>query len=816
MSGRTAARYRRSASPDGVARSLSEVGQELRREWVEEPGDRRIGLDAQRRAEISGRPAVHGLLHRPDRQRRERRKPAGDLVGRFQEFGVGNDPPGHTETKQIRGGVAVAEKQHLSCRVQANERGQERCHGPRDEEVERHLGEEPARALGPDGEIAVDRPFEATADGPPVDRPDNGNGPEHDGLGGALDRIDKVACFCFVRRVDVFLAIVSGAECPPGPGEHDRSRPGITVGIVECGGDVIDELPVHRVEAVGTMQRDGAYTVLVESGKHGAVVELVAHGLSVSVLEPTPMRPTRSDLGPTIDGLLAERAVTHPETVFLRFASGDLTFAEVDRRASRLAAGLASIGICRGDVVPVLLRNSPAFAITWLALCRLGAVGCLINSELRGPALRHVIGVAGGQVLIADAGAIGHLVEVADALGHVRVSVVVDATEASALPGVVHHDWAELARCTANPPMPTHGPLDPAMVLFTSGTTGASKGCVLPHRYTVRQASLMAEHLRFTPEDVFYCPFPMFHIDALVLTIGPALVLGTTAAIGERFSASGFWPEVRRFGATVFDFMGATLTMTWKRPPEAGDADNPVRLAWGVPVPEFAEQYERRFGLKLVELYGSTDAGLPMYHPVDEPRRERSCGRVIDSYDVRLLDPHGFEVPVGEVGEIAVRPLEPGIMSAGYLGMPEATLASRPDLWFRTSDLARRDEDGHHFFVGRVSDMIRRRGENISAFEVEEVVKLHPSVLDAAAYGVPSEFTEDDVMVAVVARPGAVIDPADVVRFCAQRAARHMVPRYVDVVDELPRTPTAKVRKEVLRERGLTPTTFDSTVVGRG
>jgi crotonobetaine/carnitine-CoA ligase len=348
------------------------------------------------------------------------------------------------------------------------------------------------------------------------------------------------------------------------------------------------------------------------------------------------------------------------------------------------------------------------------------------------------------------------------------------------------------------------------MVLFTSGTTGVSKGCLLSHRYTLRQAQLMVEHLRLTPDDVLYCPFPLFHLDALVLTVGPALVLGATAAIGERFSVSGFWPEVRRFGATVFDFMGATLTMLHKQPPAADDADNPVRLAWGVPVPEFADEFERRFGLQLVELYGSTDAGLPIYHPIDEPRRPGSCGKVIDAYQVRLAGPDGFEVPVGEVGEILVRANEPSLMSDGYLGMPEATLAARRDLWFHTGDLARRDADGYHYFVGRRSDTIRRRGENISAFEVEEVVKLHPDVLDAAAYGVPSELTEDDVMVAVVPRPGCVIDPAELIAFCAERAARHMLPRYVDVVADLPRTPTEKVRKELLRERGVTATTWDA------
>ena len=347
------------------------------------------------------------------------------------------------------------------------------------------------------------------------------------------------------------------------------------------------------------------------------------------------------------------------------------------------------------------------------------------------------------------------------------------------------------------------------MVMFTSGTTGPSKGCVLSHRYAIRQAELMIEHLALRPDDVLYCPFPLFHLDATVLTVMPAMVLGATAAIGRRFSASGFWPEIREFGATVFDFMGATLTMLHKVVPEADDLDNAVRVAWGVPVPEFADEFEARFGLRLIELYGSTDAGVPIYHPVDVPRRAGSCGRVVDAYDVRLFDDNDAEVATGSVGEIVVRPNEPSIMSSGYYGMPEATVAANRNLWFHTGDLARRDDDGYFYFVGRRAESIRRRGENISAFEIEEVVKLHPAVLDAAAYGVRSDLTDDDVMVAVVVRPGHAADPRALIDFCEAGMARHMIPRYIEIVEHLPRTPTEKVEKRTLVERGVSSTTWD-------
>jgi crotonobetaine/carnitine-CoA ligase len=521
-------------------------------------------------------------------------------------------------------------------------------------------------------------------------------------------------------------------------------------------------------------------------------------------------------LVPTLDQLLRDRATGRPDVPWLRFRTGDLTFAEMDRRVSAVAAGLTDVGVRRGDLVPVLMPNGPDIVVTWFALDRLGAVPTLLNTAFRGPALVHALDLTRADLLVVDATLSGPLRAVAHQLTGLRRAVVFGGeAEPAELSPLEVLPARQIERTGAEPPLPSHTVADPAMVIFTSGTTGPSKGCVLSHRYAVRQAQLMIEHFGLRADDVLYCPFPLFHLDATVLTVVPALVLGTTAAIGVRFSASGFWDEVRASGATVFDFMGATLTMLHKRPPAPDDADNPARLGWGVPLPEFAPEFEARFGVRLVEAYGSTDVGVPIYQPVDEPRRPGSCGRAISPYDVRVFDEDDLEVPPDVVGELVVRPLEPSLIADGYYGRPEATIESRRNLWFHTGDLVRRDEDGWFYFVGRRTDSIRRRGENISAFEVEEVVKLHPHVLDAAAFGVPSELTEDDVMVAVVPRPGTQLDPVDLIGFCRERMARHMVPRYVDLVAALPRTPTEKVEKAVLRERGVTTTTWDGEAATR-
>ena len=306
-------------------------------------------------------------------------------------------------------------------------------------------------------------------------------------------------------------------------------------------------------------------------------------------------------------------------------------------------------------------------------------------------------------------------------------------------------------------------------------------------------------------------PFPLFHLDAAVLTVVPALVLGTTAAIGQRFSVSGFWDDVRAFGATVFDFMGATLTMLHKSEP--GPTMRTTRPDWrgAFRCPSSRAEFEQRFGLRLVELYGSTDAGVPIYQPLDEPRRPG----LVRARDRRLRRAGSStsttcQVAPGEVGEIVVRPREPSLISDGYHGMPEATadVAAQPVVPHRRS--GPRDDDGYFYFVGRRTDSIRRRGENISAFEVEEVVKLHPA--SARRRGVRgAQRAQRGGRDGRRRRRGrdAAIDPAELVGFCRERMARHMVPRYIDVVDALPRTPTEKVEKHRLQERGVTATTWD-------
>jgi crotonobetaine/carnitine-CoA ligase len=503
-------------------------------------------------------------------------------------------------------------------------------------------------------------------------------------------------------------------------------------------------------------------------------------------------------------------------------ASGEWSYGWLDAESDRVAAGLHAQGVHQGDNVSLLLPNCITFAVLWFALAKLGAVTAPVNTAFRGAALRDAIDLVQSRLVITDASLYSALTEVLPALP--RISQVVLAGDngpaadpPTATPACL--PYAVLRQTTPNAstlPRPVVGFADLCLLLYTSGTTGRSKAAMIPHRFVLGHARLVIEGLGLRLDDVLYCPYPMYHLDAAVMTIAPALLLRGVAAIGERFSVSRYWDEMRAFKATVFDFMGATLTMLWKQPPSPGDREHVARLGWGVPLPAWAPNFEARFGCRLVELYGSTEAGVMVYTPLDEPRRVGSCGRAIGPFEVALQDEDGFTLGPDATGELVIRALEPGLLMAGYYGMPEASLEAFRNLWFHTGDLLRQDADGYLYFVGRRKDMVRRRGENISAAEVEQVIEAHPAVLSCAVYGVPSELTEEEVMACVVLRPGERPDAPALTTWCAARMARFMVPRYLRFAESLPKTPTDKVEKFRLQQDGITADTYDGSPPARG
>jgi crotonobetaine/carnitine-CoA ligase len=496
-----------------------------------------------------------------------------------------------------------------------------------------------------------------------------------------------------------------------------------------------------------------------------------------------------------ITAMLDAAAARHPQACFLRTDDGELSYDQTHTAAAALATGLARLGVGPGTPVVLSMRNSAEQVLVWFALARLGALHIPINTALLGAPLAHVLHIADPKVVVADRDLLEPLTAVADLS---RVTVIVRGAPAS-----MGQLALEDLLGTTSAPAAAHASteLDIATLLFTSGTTGKSKACMLSHRYLARQGQIHAHQLGYTAADVLYCPFPLFHVDAATLTVVAALSVGGTAALGSRFSVSRYWAEVRAFDASVINFMGATLAMLWKQEPAPSDTEHRVRLGWGVPMPDWQAQWERRFGFPLYTLYGLTDGGIPVYDPIDGTQRRGTCGRVIAEFAVRI----------GASDEIHIRGREPGLTMSGYYGMPEQTAATiDPDGWLHTGDCGRLDADGYLTFLGRLTDSIRRRGENISAHEVEELAQSHPAVLEAAAIGVSSELSEEDVMIHVVLRTGANLAAAELHQFFLANGPRYMAPRYIAFVDSLPKTPTEKVEKFRLRDAGVIADSWDS------
>jgi crotonobetaine/carnitine-CoA ligase len=492
----------------------------------------------------------------------------------------------------------------------------------------------------------------------------------------------------------------------------------------------------------------------------------------------------------SVGALLEAAAAEHPSRVYYTWRGRPSTLADVDDRATRLAAGLVAAGVEPGDAVVVLMDNSPRYPDVWFALSKIGAVEVPINTAFRGELLRHQLDNANARLAIVDDRYRDTVAEVAgDALR------IVEATELpeSGEPLAIDVDVAAVGA-----------------VLYTSGTTGPSKGVMLSHHQQTSFGMFYSQIAGVSGDDVVLNYLPHFHIAGKFLSIS-CLLTGARMVLRERLSVSTFWDDVRAEGVTNFIAVGGVCHMLAAQPERPDDADNPVRLVYAVPAPaEIYDDFERRFACKLVEAYGSTEANLVLFTGRDE-HVPGSCGRPNPAFDVRLIDDAGDEAAEGE---IVVRPRRPLLMFSGYLGMPDATERAWTDGWFRTGDRARVDPDGYFWFMDRIKDSIRRRGENISSFEVERLLCHHPGVAEAAAVPASSELGEDEVLVFLVARPGVDLDAEEVFRFCAQTMPYFMVPRYIEVVPELVRTPTNKVAKYELRAQGVSPTTWDAEAAG--
>ena len=493
------------------------------------------------------------------------------------------------------------------------------------------------------------------------------------------------------------------------------------------------------------------------------------------------------------------------------------TYAELDAGTDGVAAGLSALGLAQGERAALMMRNSIANVTAWLGLCKAGIVEVPINTAHRGYLLTYMLAQSGSRAVLCDEEFVERLAAVAGdlpALEHVVVHRATRGSLAHGLPArMAVHDLDDLP--TDGPvPRPELGPRDTSVILYTSGTTGPSKGVVLGHNANLALARSTCDLMGYGRDDVLYTVFPLYHINAKYTSVLAAMQADARLVMQERFSASGFWDTCRAHGVTAFNYQGALLLMLHKQPERPDDAEHAVRVGFGAPCPaDLWEPFERRFGVRLVDVYGMTEIAIATANTLHE-RRIGTAGRAAAGYDVRIVDGEDRLLGPDEPGEIVVRPTEPDILITEYFGQEEATLAASRNLWFHTGDRGRMDADGYLTFVDRLKDAIRRRGENVSSWEVEQVVNGHGAVLESAAYGVASELSEEEVAVAVVLRPGAELTAEALVEHCRARMAHFAVPRYVRFLNELPKTVTQRIQKFVLREAGVTGDTRDTQGAG--
>ncbi|MCP3974347.1 MAG: AMP-binding protein [bacterium] len=502
----------------------------------------------------------------------------------------------------------------------------------------------------------------------------------------------------------------------------------------------------------------------------------------------------------TPTALVARRSAATPDRSVVRVEERSLTYHDLDTGSQAIGTWLLQRGIGSGGRVATMFANSPEAILTWLGIERAGAVEIPINIALRGRLLAEQLEASKPDLVLAQP--------------EFTPTLEAAATAAGLGPAIerVEPDLAAISLSGSLEPATDDTAI--AMILFTSGTTGRSKGVMLPHRSTMRLARGIVDNVGLGADDVLFTTFPLFHIAARFVSVVAAMLCDGEVVIHRRFSASGFWHTCRAEGVTAIHYLGTLPMMLYNQRAAAVDRDHSVRVAYGAGLPPaVAEDFEKRFGLTSHELYGSTEQGMVAINR-DDARRTGSCGRPVSDVDLEIHNESDHPVETGDWGEIVVRPRAAHLFFAGYDGMPEATLASWGNLWFHTGDLGRVDTDGFLFFGGRIKEAIRRRGENISAWEVERAISGFGDIADVAAVGVPSQIGEEEVLVAIVAKEP--IDWAALVDHCAAELPSYAVPRYFRQLDVLPRTSTDRVEKYKLVADGVTADTWDRTSVQEG
>ena len=522
--------------------------------------------------------------------------------------------------------------------------------------------------------------------------------------------------------------------------------------------------------------------------------------------------------------VLKEQSEKNGNKDFLQFSyNNPLTYSEVNTLANQIANSLNKLGINKGEKVSVYMPNSLELCLSWFGILKNGSVMVPINTAYVMDFLQYIIESSDSKIIIIAEEYMDRLKNIEDRIPLIENVIVWPREEKSSLDLMNYkgkakiYSWKEFVESgDKNEPEVEITHLDHARLMYTSGTTGRSKGVVRPCAADYSSAMNYSLVMDITPDDVVFTCLPLFHSNAMVMGVYPAMIQGAKVVVEEKYSASNFWKWMKDFKITKFNLVGVMSYFMWNAPVVPEENEHNVKLVLGSPAPhDIIVEFMERFGIKFMEGYGLTEVGQCTFMRPGEPFRIGSCGKESPGYEIKIVDPDtDEELPPDTPGELVLRPRIPNICLHYYHKMPEKTVSDFRNFWFHTGDLCRKDDDGYIFFMDRVKDYIRRRGENISSFEVENMVSSHPGINEAAAIAVKVDeegrYSEDEVMIVVVKEKGENLDPKEIIEFLKPIMPKFMIPRFIKFRDSLPKTPTNRVQKAKLREEGVTADTWDS------